>query len=73
MTRKTDQKARVVLPPDFAGCLVSIERDGDELRIRKVNKVQVTRRSFKQLIAGVTRENIHAEIKTGPPVGREAL
>ena len=29
--------------------------------------------TFKQLIAGVTKENIHAEIKTGPPVGKEAL
>jgi hypothetical protein len=73
MTRKTDSKARVTLPPDFASCLVSVEREGDELRIRKVQKVETRRYTFRQLMAGVTKENIHAEIKTGPPVGREAL
>jgi hypothetical protein len=73
MTRKTDRKARLTLPKDFAACLVTIERDGDELRIRKVNKVEARRYSFKQLMAGVTRENIHAEVRTGPPVGKEAL
>ena len=35
LTRKTDQKARVTLPSDFASCLVTIERHGDELRVRK--------------------------------------
>jgi hypothetical protein len=73
MTRKTDCKARVTLPPDFAGCLVSIKREGDDLRIRKVGKARTRRYSFKQLMAGVTKESIHGEIKTGPPVGREAL
>jgi hypothetical protein len=73
MTRKTDRKARVTLPPDFASCLVSVERDGDELCIRKVAKVEARRYTFKQLMAGVIRENVHAEIKTGPAVGREAL
>ena len=31
------------------------------------------RYSFKQLMAGVTKKNIHGEVKTGPAVGREAL
>ncbi len=72
LTRKTDDKARVTLPSDFASCWVTIERQGDELRVRKAQKV-VRRYAFKQLMAGVTKENIHAEIKTGEPVGKEAL
>jgi hypothetical protein len=73
ITRKTDHKARLTLPSDFASCLVTIERQGDELRLRKAKTVAVRRYSFKQLMAGVTAANIHAEVKTGPPVGREAL
>lgn len=70
-TRKVDRRGRVTLPPDFAGCLVSVERRGDELRLRKV-KPAVRRYTFRQLMAGVTAENIHAGVPTGP-VGKEAL
>jgi antitoxin component of MazEF toxin-antitoxin module len=73
LTRKTDGKARLTLPSDFASCLVTIERQGDELRVRKAQKVVARRYTFRQLMAGVTKENIHAEIKTGPPIGKEAL
>jgi hypothetical protein len=73
LTRKTDGKARLTLPGDFASCLVTIERRGDELRVRKAQQVVARRYSFKQLMAGVTAENIHAEVPTGPAVGREAL
>jgi antitoxin component of MazEF toxin-antitoxin module len=73
LMRKTDRKARLTLPSDFASCLVTVERQGDELRIRKARKVVARRYSFRQLMAGVTKANIHAEIKTDPPVGREAL
>jgi hypothetical protein len=73
MTRKTDEKGRVTLPGDYASCLVTIERRGDELRVRKVRAVAARRYSFKELMAGVTAENIHAEVPTGPAVGREAL
>jgi antitoxin component of MazEF toxin-antitoxin module len=73
LTRKTDPKGRLTLPGDFAGCLVTVERVGNELRIRKAQKVVARRYSFKQLMAGVTPENIHAEVKTGPAVGGEAL
>jgi hypothetical protein len=73
LTRKTDRKARLTLPPDFASSLVTVERKGNELRIPKVQKVVARRYSFQQLMAGVTRHNIHAEIKIGPPVGREGL
>ena len=73
LTRKTDRKARLTLPTDFASCLVTVERHGDELRVRKARKVVARRYSFKQLMAGVTKKNIHAEIPTGPAVGKEAL
>lgn len=73
LTRKTDQKGRLQLPGDFAGCLVAVERMGDELRIRKVRQATIRRYSFKQLMARVTAKNIHAEIQTGPAVGGEAL
>ncbi len=73
LTRKTDGKARLTLPGDFASCLVTIERQGDELRVRKAQKVVARRYTFKQLMAGVTKENMHAAIKTGPPVGKESL
>ena len=33
----------------------------------------VRRYTFKQLMAGVTKENVHAEIKTGSPTGKECL
>ncbi len=73
VTRKTDGKARVTLPDDFANCLVTLERDGDEVRIRKASRTSGRRYTFRQLMAGVTKDNIHAEVSTGPPVGRESL
>jgi hypothetical protein len=54
MTRKTDKKARLTLPRDFASCLVTVERVGDELRVRKATSVTARRYSFKDLMAGVT-------------------
>jgi len=73
LTRKTDHKARLTLPSDFASCLVTIERQGDELRLRKAKTARARRYSFKQLMAGVTKANLHAEVKTGAAVGSEAL
>jgi hypothetical protein len=73
LARKTDAKARLTLPSDFANCLVTVERVGDELRVRKARQVVARRYSFKQLMAGVTAKNIHPPVDTGPPVGREAL
>lgn len=72
-TRKTDRKGRLILPSDFADCLVTVERVGDELRVRKAQRLVARRYTFKQLMAGVTANNRHAEIPTGPAVGREAL
>ncbi len=73
ITRKTDRKGRVRLPSDFANCLVTLERDGDVLTIRKARGVVVRRYSFKRLMAGVTKDNLHAAVGTGPPVGGEVL
>jgi antitoxin component of MazEF toxin-antitoxin module len=73
LTQKTDPKGRLQLPSDFADCLVAVERNGDELRIRKVRQVTTRRYSFKQLMVGVTPQNIHAEIQTDPAAGGEAL
>ncbi len=39
LTRKTDHKARFSLPADFASCLITIERRGNELRVRKAKSV----------------------------------
>ena len=66
VTRKTDRRGRLTLPSDFASCVVIIERDGDELRVRKAQSV-----SFKSLMAKVTKKNLHAEVKTGPARGNE--
>jgi hypothetical protein len=73
ITQKTDRKARVTLPSDFASCTVTVERDGDELRIRKARHVHERRYSFKQLMSGVNKNNIHAPVDFGPAVGGEAL
>ena len=63
VTRKTDEKGRLRLPSDFASCLVTVERHGDEMRVRKARKVVARRYTFKELMAKVTKKNIHAEIK----------
>ncbi len=73
LMRKTDRKARLTLPGDFVSCLVAVERRGDELRVRKIKRASPRRYTFKQLMAGVNKNNIHPEIKTGSPRGKEAL
>lgn len=61
-TRKTDRRGRLVLPSDFADCLVTVERVGDELRVRKARRPAARRYTFKQLMAGVTAKNRHGEV-----------
>jgi hypothetical protein len=65
LTRRVDRNGKVTLPVDFAGCLVTIERHRDELRVCKPKRVGAPRYSFKQLMAGVTRKNIHGEVPIG--------
>jgi hypothetical protein len=48
-TRKTDSKARLALRADFASCLVTVERQGNELRIRKAPKAVAGPYPFRQL------------------------
>jgi antitoxin component of MazEF toxin-antitoxin module len=67
MIRKADQRARILLPKDFANQTVVVERVGpNELRLRK-------KKTLAQLVAGITPENLHGEWDTGPPVGREVV
>jgi hypothetical protein len=73
INRRTDKKGRLVLPPDFISCLVTVEREGDVLHVRKAKSITARRYSFKDLMAGVTKANMHAEVKTGPGIGGEAL
>lgn len=66
-TRKADQRARLMLPDDFANEHVTIERINDnELRLRK-------KKTLAQLVAAITPENLHGEWDTGPDVGKEAV
>ncbi len=46
---------------------VEIIREGDLIIIKPVRK----RLSLESLLAGVTQENMHAEVPTGKPVGKE--
>jgi len=71
-TRKADGKGRVTLFTDFAGALVIVSRVSDEeVRVCKAKAVP-RKYSLGQLLAGVTPENLHAEVRTGPSVGGEA-
>jgi antitoxin component of MazEF toxin-antitoxin module len=66
-TRKADQRARVMLPEDFANETIVIERVGpNELRLRKKKKLA-------DLVAGITPENLHGEWDTGPDIGKEVV
>lgn len=71
-TRQVDAKARTTLFQDFAGATVTIERvSANELRVRKV-RTRKRKYTLRELVAGITPRNRHAEIATGPPVGGEA-
>ena len=50
------------------GSVVDLSPQGDRLL---VSKVQPPPRRLEALLAEVTEENIHGEVDTGPPVGRE--
>jgi antitoxin component of MazEF toxin-antitoxin module len=66
-TRRTDQRARIVLPDDFANQSVVVERvSPNELRLRQ-------KKTLAELVAGITPENLHGEWDTSPDVGNEVL
>lgn len=51
------------------GCEVSMEvRDGELV----ITPVKEPRYTLEELVAGITPENRHGEIDTGPSVGKEA-
>ncbi len=69
--RKTDKKARLTLFGDFADCLVIVERvSGDEVRVRKARAVP-RRYTLRELVAGITPENVHGAVDWGPSRGNE--
>lgn len=73
LLRQTDAHGRVTLPLEFALCMVTIEVDGETLTIRKGERVIEQKYSLKEMLEQVTPENLHGEISSGPPVGKEIL
>jgi len=74
VVRRSDAKARVILPADFASQLLIIERVNEgELRIRKGRAARQRRYTLRQLVEAITPENRHGEVRTGPAVGKEVL
>ena len=72
-TRKVDAKSRVVLPDDFAGKTVTLERLAqDEVRIR-LAKAPRPRPAFDDLMAAMADAELPAPVDFGPPVGKELL
>ena len=72
-TRKVDAKARVILPEQFAGRIVTVDHFGEtEIRIRIV-KTPRERPSLVSLLAGVPEDYQPDEILFGPPLGEEVL
>jgi antitoxin MazE len=64
------------IPKSFAGDLqvadgstVELTLEDGHLLIRAVPEIEY---SLESLLEGVTDENLHAEVDTGGPVGREA-
>ena len=51
-----------------AGSVVDISAGKDGLRVRPVRRRKY---ALRKLLQGVTRRNLHAEVETGRPVGRE--
>jgi antitoxin component of MazEF toxin-antitoxin module len=73
LTRKTDKKGRLTLPSDFANCLVTVERQGDSLVVRKTRERPRRKYRLRDLLAQITPENVHPETDWGRPVGKEVL
>lgn len=73
ITRKVDERSRVVLPEGYANQDVSITTLGNgQLKISLARKPR-KRPSLASLLECVTDENRHEEIDFGPPVGKEAM
>ena len=73
VTRKVDDRSRVVLPETFTGRTVVVESVAlDEVRIRIV-KPPRRRPSLDSLLSLVTEENQHDPVEFGPATGNEAI
>jgi antitoxin component of MazEF toxin-antitoxin module len=73
LTRRIDKKGRLTLPSDYAGCLVTVERQGDSLVVRKAKERPRRKYRLRDLLARITPENIHPETDWGKAVGKEVL
>jgi antitoxin MazE len=51
------------------GSIVDLHRNGDQVVLAPVAKLEYT---LEELLAGVTRGNLHGETDFGEPVGRES-
>ena len=58
---------QIGLEPDSQ---VELSLSGSKLVIEPVSKSDL---NLDDLLARVTKDNIHGEVKTGPPTGREVL
>lgn len=50
------------------GSVIDITESAGKLVVKPVEEAELT---LKQLLAGITKENIHHEVETGTPVGNE--
>ena len=55
------------------GSEVEISHEGRPIRIVPVEQAKVPEYSLKDLLAGITKENIHGETLVGGAVGREVI
>ena len=73
--QKWGNSLAVRIPTAFAREVAVQEHSAVELTVEEGSLVITpvgTERSLEALLAGITDENIHAEIDFGPPVGNEA-
>jgi antitoxin MazE len=73
LMRKTGKEGRLALPAGFKNCTVEMILEGEEIRVRKVRPSRPRKYLLRNLLAGITPDNLHPEWSTGPPVGREML
>ncbi len=73
VTRRVDRRGRILLLAEFAGKLLAVERiRAREIRL-KVGRSGLGRKyMLSELLAGLTPQNIHAEVDFGRAVGKEA-
>ncbi len=73
--QKWGNSLAIRIPKSFAdeihlvqGSQIDITLNKDKLQITPIKEKQFT---LKQLLSGVTKDNLHREIDTGSPVGKE--